>query len=229
MTTWGVLFDIGGPIDMETARESLIDAHIRAAVEQQGLVVTDEQYTVANDRAVASFARDAYAAIIWQLTDRNPSVARAVYQAFRSRDAERQFFELRPGIAELLAELHHRGLHLGLAANQPYTTLAKLDDLGVGQYFHHREVSGVHGFHKPDTRLFLRACQDLSVEPSQCIMVGDRIDNDIVPGVVLGMQTIRFRAGRHAQQQPRDWTEIPDVEVGSVSELRKALAVLTVA
>src|SRR5579859_6164230 len=150
MTTRAVLFDVGGPIDTEMIRERAIDARLRAAVEQTGIPLTDEEYAAANDWAVATFAPDTYAAIIWRLTGHNPDLARTVYLAFRERASEFQAIELRPGIVELLAELHQHGLVLGLVANQPQTTLAKLDDLGIGPYFHHRIVSGVHGLRKPD-------------------------------------------------------------------------------
>jgi FMN phosphatase YigB (HAD superfamily) len=191
-----------------------------------GMVVSDEEYARANDWAVESFAPDAYAAIIWRLTGGRPDVARAVHATVWARGDERQVFELRPGIAELLAGLHERGLLLGLAANQPLKVIARLDDLGIGGYFQHREVSGTHGLRKPDTRLFLRACEDLGVGPPECVMVGDRIDNDIVPARMLGMRTILFRTGRHSRQRPRSWTEMPDVEVTDMDGLRDALELM---
>jgi FMN phosphatase YigB (HAD superfamily) len=72
-------------------------------------------------------------------------------------------------------------------------------------------------------RLFLRACEDLGVEPEQCIMVGDRIDNDVYPAKLLGMKTVLFRTGRHIDQQPRAPSDVPDAEVRSAEELRSAL------
>ena len=54
-------------------------------------------------------------------------------------------------------------------------------------------MSGHHGFRKHDVRIFLRACEDLDVSPAECIMVGDRIDNDIYPAKLLGMGTVLFR------------------------------------
>jgi putative hydrolase of the HAD superfamily len=54
-------------------------------------------------------------------------------------------------------------------------------------------------------------------------MVGDRIDNDVVPAKLLGMRTILFRTGRHAKQQPRSWNELPDAEVHTVAELEDAI------
>ncbi|HET7737663.1 MAG TPA: HAD hydrolase-like protein, partial [Tepidiformaceae bacterium] len=56
-----------------------------------------------------------------------------------------------------------------------------------------------------------------------CLMVGDRIDNDVAPARALGMRAIRFRTGRHARQEPRSWEEAPDEDVASVGELRDAI------
>jgi FMN phosphatase YigB (HAD superfamily) len=98
-----------------------------------------------------------------------------------------------------------------------------MERAGIARYFHHRGVSGTHGFRKPDVRVFLEACKALRVRPDECIMVGDRIDNDIVPANALGMLTVRFRTGRHAAQQPRSWDEQPDFEFTDVPALTMAI------
>jgi HAD superfamily hydrolase (TIGR01509 family) len=217
-----VLWDVGGPISAEVAHEVAIDRQIRAALVAEGVVVSDAEYALACAWAVKSFAPNAYEAIFWRLTEGWP--------AARARLAGRHFsggaFELRPGIAEVLDGLHSRGVLLGLAANQPAAILPVLDAAGIGELFAHREVSGSHGYRKPDVRLFLRACADLAVAPGECIMVGDRIDNDIAPAKLLGMRTVLFRTGRHIRQQPRAWDEVPDAEVWSVAELAGALDAL---
>lgn len=218
-----VLFDVGGPINTEIEHERRVDAAIRAALAAKGFVASDADYAAARAWAVEHFAPDAHTAIVWRLAHGDAAASRRVYAAFREAMHEWPAFELRDGIGDVLAWLHGRGLRLGLAANQPHATLAVLDAHGIGQYFHHREVSGTHGFRKPDVRLFLRCCQDLGVEPEQCIMVGDRIDNDIAPAIALGMRTVLFRTGRHAAQQPRSADEVPDAEVRDVIELRQAL------
>jgi putative hydrolase of the HAD superfamily len=131
--------------------------------------------------------------------------------------------EMRPGVPEMLGRLHDHGLKLGLAANQPARVVAELDRRGVGQLFSHREVTGQHGYKKPDARLFLRACEDLGIEPGNCLMVGDRIDNDIAPARALGMRTALLRSGRHMAQQPRSANEVPDVEVRDVPGMEAAI------
>jgi HAD superfamily hydrolase (TIGR01549 family) len=218
-----VLFDVGGPLDTEIEHERRIDLDIRAALAAEGSAADDVRYREAERWAVDSFASSTYQAMIWYLTGFDAARAARVYQGFRQRAHGRDVFELRPGMAELLERLHGRGLKLGLAANQPTAVIERLDRGGVGRFFHHREVSEHHGFLKPDVRLFLRACDDLGVQPAECIMVGDRIDNDIVPARLLGMRTVLLRVGRHSNQQPRTWHERPDAEVYTVPELEAAL------
>ena len=57
-------------------------------------------------------------------------------------------------------------------------------------------------------------------------MVGDRIDNDIVPAKALGMAAILLRVGRHRRQKPRTPVEEPDVVVSDVLELEAAITTL---
>jgi HAD superfamily hydrolase (TIGR01509 family) len=227
MTIRAVLFDLGGPIDLEILHEASIDLRITEAFAASGVVISRDDLDLASERAVVSFAPDAYGAMIWTIAAGDSGLAAEVHQHFRQdplgRAQSRGGVELRPGIGALLTELAGKGLKLGLAANQPARVIAELDRLGVGEHFSHREVSGHHGFHKPDVRLFLRACEVLAVEPAECIMVGDRIDNDIFPARVLGMRTVLFRTGRHIRQQPRSPAEVPDAVVEDVEELRNAI------
>lgn len=227
MPTRAVLFDVGGPIDTEVIYEMLIDQHIREALADEGLDISDEAFDAANEWAVESFAPNAYMAITWRLAGGMQPVAERTYAKVAARAQERHAarggIELRDGISAVIERLHGLGLVLGLAANQPATAVAALDRAGIGRYFAHREVAGIHGYHKPDTRLFLRACDDLGFAPHECLMVGDRIDNDIAPARSLGMGTVLFRTGRHARQQPRSWEEVPDAEVVDVQGLGAAL------
>jgi putative hydrolase of the HAD superfamily len=223
MPICGVLFDVGGPLDTEVTRERLSDEHIRAAFTAAGHPVDDAAFAEAVRWAVDSFAPDAYQAIIWRLAGQDVDLSEHVYHTFAVRAHERQVFELREGIPALLDRLHRHGLRLGLAANQQDSIITQLDAHGIGHYFHHREVSGTQGLRKPDVRLFLRACDGLGISSVDCIMVGDRIDNDVVPGKLLGMRTVLFRTGRHRAQQPRSWEERPDVEVHDVVGLELAI------
>ena len=66
----------------------------------------------------------------------------------------------------------------------------------------------------------------ITLASAKSIMVGDRIDNDIVPAKALGMATILFRSGRHRRQRPRSTAEEPDSIVTDVPELEAAIGAL---
>ena len=218
-----VLFDVGGPLDTEVRHEAAINADIRAALAHEGFEVDDAAYAAAEQYAVATFAPNAYGAIIWNLTRGDASASARVWQWTASQSGQRDVFDLREGIGEVLESIRVRGLKLGLAANQPMAVVEKLAKHGIGHNFESWGISGVHGYRKPDVRLFLRACEDLNVAPDQCIMVGDRIDCDIVPANLLGMRTVRLITGRHRDQEPGSWDELPDHEVEDAAGILSAI------
>jgi putative hydrolase of the HAD superfamily len=195
-----VIFDVGGPLDLETAFEAAIDSDLREGLRREGFPVTDAEWEAAHQFTVAVYAPSVYRAILWRLTRGNPEASQSIYNWMEDRAHHRDLFELRPGIPEVLEALKQRGLILGLCANQPLAALEHLARAGIGHYFQNDGISGVHGYRKPDIRLFLRVCADLKVDPTECIMVGDRIDNDIVPAKLLGMRTVLLRTGRHIDQ-----------------------------
>lgn len=225
-----VLFDIGGPIDMEERTEAQSDADIVLALTRMGFEVTEEAYRAAERRALASFAPNLYRSIVWQLTGRDLEksrrISRWVEQQYAARVEVRgaaSYFEPRPAMEELLHDLKRWRVKLALAANQPQGILAQLNDHGLLSYFDSQTVSAVHGFRKPDPRHFLYVCGQLDVTPVECVMVGDRIDNDLVPAATLGMRTVRFKTGRYALQRARSWSELPEFEVEDVSGLSTVL------
>jgi len=214
-----VLFDVGGPLDTEIKHERLIEAAIRGA-----LPVSDAVYAAAVRVAIDSFAPNAYQAIIWQLTDFDVDESERVSAAL-ARAPRRAAIELRPGIPELLAHLKQRGLRLAVVANQPARVTEMLRAAGIDHFFDYLGISEREGLRKPDVRLFLRACDALQVEATECVMVGDRIDNDIVPARTLGMRTVLLRSGLHKDQRPRTWLEAPDFEVFNVDGMRAVIEI----
>ena len=222
-----VLFDVGGPLDTETIMDRMIDEQIVASFGNHGMAISDDEYSSVNRWAVDVFAPNTYHSIMWKLADGDQELIDKVEAELMGtvpqRNAARGDFELREGIPELLAELSNEGLLLGLAANQPTVSLENMERLGILKYFSYKEVSGSIKLRKPDPRLLLHSCEGLGIEPQEAIMVGDRIDNDIVPARVLGMTVIRFVSGRHAKQQPRSWNETPHADVRTVEDLEAVI------
>jgi HAD superfamily hydrolase (TIGR01509 family) len=214
-----VLFDIGGPIDTEIAWEATMDRLIR-----EHISATDAATTAAWATAIASHAPNAYQSVVWTLLDHDETRAPLAWSRIAAAARLRRSPpDLRPGIAELLQALHAQGIRLALAANQPVQMLTALADAGLLHLFAVHGLSGLIDLRKPDPRFFLHIADALGRPPEECVMVGDRIDNDIAPARALGMGTILFRTGRHAMQRARSWLETPDVVVHDTAGLRSAL------
>jgi FMN phosphatase YigB (HAD superfamily) len=195
-----VLFDVGGPIDMEFAYEIAVEGAIAAACGMEGIRLDQPAIDEASERAIEAFAPDAHAHMIETLCG-DPRTVERVRQRVQAMVANLDVFQLRPGIDDLLRKLRKLDLRLGLAASQPERVREQLERAGIGG-------------------LFDRA---LDVAPAECILVGDRLDTDIAPAKALGMATIRFRTGRHRRQKPRSPAETPDAEVTDVAELEAAI------
>jgi len=218
-----VIFDVGGPLDLENTFEAAIDVDIRDGLRREGFHFTEEDWDAANRNAILTCAPSVYRSVIWTLTGGDLDASTRIYDWMEGRAHLRDLFELRPGVLQVLEALKQRGIKLGLCANQPAVVLRRLDRQGIGHYFSNDGISGVLGLRKPDVRLFVRVCLDLGVDPAECIMVGDRIDNDVVPAKLLGMRTVLIRTGRHREQQPRSWEEIPNFEVEDATGILRAV------
>ncbi len=228
MPARAILFDIGGPIDTEADAEAAMDRVIREHVGRAtGIPVADDAYETAWRIAIASHAPNAYQAVVWHLLGHDGARAPLVWgHVAAEARLVRPAPEIRPGIPPLLAALHAQGIRLALAANQPVAMLQALAEAGLLHFFAVHGISGVLDLRKPDPRFFLHVADALGRPPEECVMVGDRIDNDIAPARALGMATIRLVTGRHAAQRPRTWLETPDAEVHDLPALRAALAAL---
>lgn len=201
-----VLFDVGGPIDMEFAYEIAVDGAIAAACGMEGLRLDQAAIDEASERAVEVFAPDAHTHMIETLCG-DPRTVERVRQRVHAMVANLDVFQLRPGIDELLRKLRKLDLKLGLVAYQPErVAIASLFD-----YCGSRPLTTV--------------VEALGLAPADCIMIGDRLDIDIAPAKALGMATIRFRTGRHRRQKARSPAETPDAEVTDVAELEAAITI----
>ena len=80
-------------------------------------------------------------------------------------------------------------------------------------------ASAEEGVAKPDIRIFEIALKRAGCKPEQSVMVGDRIDNDIVPAKKVGMRTIQIKQGMGKYQKVQNEHESPDFSVDNLSEL----------
>ena len=87
--------------------------------------------------------------------------------------------ELYPDAVKCLQNLKKK-YHLGIIANQIPGAEKRLEEMGIRRYFDLIVTSAEEGVAKPDLRIFRIALARADCTPEQAVMIGDRIDNDIV-------------------------------------------------
>lgn len=90
-----------------------------------------------------------------------------------------KYLELKPETITLLNRL--RGsFNLAIITNGPSNAQwEKLNRLQLNKYFDCILVSADSPWEKPDPQLFYACCNHLCVKPSECVMVGDKLETDI--------------------------------------------------
>lgn len=108
---------------------------------------------------------------------------------------------------------------IGVIANQSLGTEKRLKAFGILQYINLVIASAEEGVAKPDRRIFEIALDRAGCRPQQAVMVGDRIDNDIIPAKALGMKTIWIKQGFGKYWKKSSEREQADYEVHNLSEI----------
>ena len=126
--------------------------------------------------------------------------------------------ELYPDTMECLRILKKK-YKLGIIANQIPGAEKRLEGMGIRRYFDVIVSSAEEGVAKPDPRIFSIALIRAGCAPEQAVMIGDRIDNDIVPAKQMGMKTVWIRQGVGRYWNIQGDSETPEYEVNSLSEL----------
>ncbi len=125
---------------------------------------------------------------------------------------------LYPDTIECLENLC-RHYKIGIIANQSLGSKERLEIFGILKYIDLVVASAEEGVAKPDKRIFEIALERAGCKPEEAAMVGDRLDNDIVPANEMGMYNIWIKQGNWKDACPREELEQPDMTVESLSEL----------
>lgn len=118
-----------------------------------------------------------------------------------------------------LEVLHHKGYKLGIIANQNPGLEKRLEHWGLRQYFEVIVASAEIGYAKPDKEIFQWAFQLAGCTAQESVMVGDRLDNDIIPAKSVGMKTVWVRNGFAKYQNADLGKGAANHQIGSLSEL----------
>ena len=127
-----------------------------------------------------------------------------------------------PGVKDLLVRLCGQ-YSLGVIANQAPGVESRLRDFGILEYFELVIASAEVGLSKPDPRIFQLALDRAGCRAEQTVMVGDRLDNDMIPARALGMKTVWVRQGDWKYASPRTPEKTPNLVIEDLKELEEML------
>ena len=118
-----------------------------------------------------------------------------------------------------LVALIDKGYKLGIIANQKIGTSERLESWGLRQYFDVIAASAEIGYAKPDKEIFEKAFELAGCTAAESVMVGDRLDNDIIPAKVLSLKTVWLKNGLAKYQNAELGKNVADYQIYSLSEL----------
>lgn len=124
-----------------------------------------------------------------------------------------------PDAQSTLAALRQKGYKLGIIANQESGVAKRLDEWGMLQYFDVIAASAEIGYAKPDKEIFEKAFELAGCTAQESVMVGDRLDNDVIPAKAIGMGTVWIKNGLAKYQDAQLGENVADHQIGSLSEL----------
>lgn len=125
---------------------------------------------------------------------------------------------LYPDCKQVLKTLHQH-YKIGIIANQLPNLQARLRNFGIDSYIDLIISSADVGLAKPDFAIFELTFQQANCLAEHAVMIGDRLDNDILPAKQLGMRTIWIRQGFSRLTHITNPAETPDWTIDNLTEI----------
>lgn len=123
-----------------------------------------------------------------------------------------------PGALALIRHCREAGLGLGLLTDwdgAPGLKSTRLEASGLVPHFDAVVIAGeTLAARKPAPEAFRAICGRLKVPPEEAMMIGDKVEADLVPARNLGLTAVWFRGEYPGQWSPR------------ISDLREVIALL---
>jgi putative hydrolase of the HAD superfamily len=224
-----LFIDIGGPILDDGPLFDYLAAALRGILVAQGHRATGEAFQKAMQRGWLEGAPSTLDYIIRHFVSTDEDYERAkhsYWEVFRGLTWEeyRQLQILKhdvPGALEALAGRYW----LATLSNNVARVRKLLEELDVARFFSAWGISEEVGREKPDPGIFRHVLDQAGCRPEEAMMVGDRLDNDILPAQELGLATALVQLNHNFGAPPRHVREIqPDVRVDSLCDLARKLA-----
>lgn len=222
MLRW-IFFDLGGTLLDDVPFHDLINQTLLNILAEHGYNVGKDEFIRARDALVIKRVPVLSSLVVYftggdELRD---PVMKELMSRIDRKGPELQFpFPESDGLLRSLKER----FSLGVIANQQVEVHDLLRKLGWDKLFSVTVISDEVGLWKPDPGIFEKALDAARCRPQEAAMVGDRIDNDVVPAKQLGMRTVRIKCGVFGPQEASSESEVPDAEITRLDRLPTVLA-----
>lgn len=160
---------------------------------------------------------EAYASACKELELSNTDLAAKLFADFKDRyGTDPVAF---PSVLDTLKILQE-SYKIGLVSNgRTRGQTAKITACGFDSFFSSICISESFGFKKPDERIFMACLNELTVQPSEAVFVGDNPTADIEPAKKLGMFAVwvtnsHFSAPAVCDGTIKNVSELPDLVAG---------------
>jgi len=213
-----LFFDLGYTLINEDAAAMGRLSQLSDSLRQRGIEASAEELRATLEAASARFDQNPFRSLLLAFTDDEDVIAFVRSSGRYPKELESPYPQAQP----LLDRLSRR-FRLGVIANQSPGTQERLELYGLAHYFDVCVSSGDVGIEKPDAAIFHLALEQAGCIPTESVMVGDRLDNDVRPAKALGFRTVRILQGPHRFQRPRAGAETPDATVADLDELAALL------
>jgi putative hydrolase of the HAD superfamily len=128
----------------------------------------------------------------------------------------------RDGAVETLEELRARGLKVGLITVCTEDVELLWPESEFAGLFDAEIFSNAIGLSKPDPRIYLACCEQLGVEPSEAVFVGDGANDELEGARRVGLTPILI----HKPGQDPVWSEVRSWDGVRVTSIPDVLEVL---
>ncbi len=137
-----------------------------------------------------------------------------LFEVFRSKA-----WELFPESEETLSALKAAGFKLGIISNFDSRVYDVMKDFAINRHFDYFVISSEAGFAKPETRIFSIALDRANVTPSECLHIGDNLNNDFHSPRSLGIKALLLDRDGENESIGRGYT------IKDLNEIQKYLEV----
>lgn len=131
--------------------------------------------------------------------------------------AKVRLFPETTAVLEELAQEYRLAI-LSDSDGERYWKEQRIKRLGIEEYFDEILTSDDIGANKPHPRCFVETAKRLGVHPSECVMVGDHPEVDLVSAKELGMTTVWTREGLDEEHRAKEYA-YTDFVIDSISEV----------